>query len=153
MSIKRLTLLLTLGFLVTVSFSILAAFSAANLVPPSRAFGSGPTPITANSLKPPECTMSLAAIRYVTPGVAFVSDGNSNDLIIGTAGADTISAGKGHDCILGGGGNDTINGDQGNDVIFGGPGDDDLDGFNGTDTCYGGGQAGDTFNRCETIYP
>lgn len=82
--------------------------------------------ITANTLKPASC----AAITLTTL-VIGVTGTAGNDLLLGTANADTMNGAAGNDCILGGGGNDTINGGAGTDVCIGGPGTD-------------------TFSNCET---
>jgi Ca2+-binding RTX toxin-like protein len=139
------------SLLVLMAAGLLSAFSASNTVTPSR-MGGAVFPIDANALKPPEC----AALNLTTLVILARGDSptNGNDLIIGTSGDDNINGGAGDDCILGGDGNDTLNGGAGRDVLLGGPGDDALDGGGGNpDACYGGGQAGDTFNRCEIVYP
>jgi Ca2+-binding RTX toxin-like protein len=71
------------------------------------------------------------------------SGGESNEVLVGTAGDDLIYAG---------GGDDTVYGEDGNDTIFGGYGIDRLYGGNGSDTLYGGdnpdlmdGGSGDDF--------
>lgn len=51
---------------------------------------------------------------------ANITTGNSNDVIIGTAGADTIRANSGDDVITGGGGADSIDGGPGTDVFIAG---------------------------------
>lgn len=90
-----------------------------------------------------------------TPGSAFEQNGGvnldgtpnsgaeSNEIIVGSRGADLIYAQ---------GGDDTVYGDAGNDKIFGGFGIDRLYGGDGSDTIYGGdnpdlmdGGAGDDF--------
>ena len=90
--------------------------------------------VTANDLKPPECShLDLVNIIY---------DGNGsqeNDLVLGTDGDDTLNGKKGDDCIVGGAGDDTLQGRQGNDVLIGGP---------GTDSCQGN-QGNNTFIECE----
>jgi Ca2+-binding RTX toxin-like protein len=109
--------------------------------------------VTAQDIAPGECDgMSLAVIRFVTPGIPYTSTGNTNELIIGTPFDDDIRAGNGRDCILGGGGDDTIRGNQRDDVLLGGPDDDTLIGGNGNDVCYGG-PGTDTFSLCETTIP
>ncbi len=137
--------------LVLMAAGLFSAFSASNTVSPSR-MGGAVFPINANALKPPEC----AALNLTTLVIIARGDNptNGNDLIIGTLGDNNINGGPGQDCVLGGGGNDTLLGGAGRDILLGGPGNDFLDGGgNNGDTCYGGGQAGDTFNRCETIIP
>lgn len=58
---------------------------------------------------------------------------DSNDVYIGTDGAETIDGRKGNDTISGAGGDDTISGGDGNDVINGGNGSDLIDGGAGDD--------------------
>ena len=107
----------------------LSAFSAANIVPPTR-IGQQIQAVTANALKPAECSpLNLTAIVICTGGICNGS--NANELMLGTAGPDDIRGKNGDDCIVGGGGDDDITGDNGNDVCIGGPGND-------------------TFRKCET---
>jgi hypothetical protein len=100
---------------------LISAFAATNAVPATRA-GRNLTPITVDQKKPqPECN----AITLATLVVGGANGGNANDLVVGTAAAETNLRGlNGDDCILGGGGNDTLRGDGGNDVCIGGPGTD-----------------------------
>ncbi len=149
---RRTILVLSGAVLLAVIFSAGVVMSAANSVSPSG-LEDVSSAVNPNQLKPAECNaINVTAVRVVTPGVPFNSTGNSNDLIIGTSGADTISAGNGSDCVVGGGGDDTIDGDQRNDILLGGPGNDSIDGGQGTDVCYSGGGT-DTFTNCETTLP
>lgn len=61
-----------------------------------------------------------------------------NDVILGTAAADTIDALAGNDTVCGGGGADTLKGNTGNDTLLGEAGADKLLGAAGTDTLNGG---------------
>jgi Ca2+-binding RTX toxin-like protein len=63
---------------------------------------------------------------------------SGDDVILGTAEADTINALGGNDVICGFGGNDTINAGGGNDWVDGGAGNDDILGSAGDDTLFGG---------------
>lgn len=92
------------------------AVTAANVVTPSS-LGDSNQSVTANELKPPEC--SVIDLTGVGGG-----GGGGNRLIIGTPGNDSLSGGAGDDCILGGGGNDALRGNAGYDVCVGGPGTD-----------------------------
>jgi Ca2+-binding RTX toxin-like protein len=60
---------------------------------------------------------------------AFLSGGDGDDTLTGSAADDTLD---------GGDGNDTLNGRGGNDTLIGGPGNDILNGGQGTDTMSGG---------------
>ncbi len=101
-----------------------SAQPAGNVIPGSRATRLV-TATTANTLKPVTCAaLTLTAVVGITGTGA-------NELLLGTAAANTMSAAGGNDCVLGGGGNDTINGGAGTDVCIGGPGTD-------------------TFTNCET---
>ena len=62
----------------------------------------------------------------------FVS--TANDMIVGTANADTISTGDGDDTIFDLEGVDTISAGNGNDTIIAGVGNDTFDGGSGLDT-------------------
>ncbi|WP_374471608.1 calcium-binding protein [Phenylobacterium sp.] len=88
-----------------------------------------------------------------TPGVNWVGTA-SNDLKVGSEGADTLSGlgstdvlngGKGADVIYGGPDNDTLLGGQGDDRIFGDGGRDILNGNLGNDTLTGGADEVDFF--------
>ena len=140
---------LTLPALVVLAAGTLAAFAASNTVPSTHADDRS-IAITANTLKPALCA-SLNLTAIVVGSGRFDGD-SSNELILGSAGADTIRGRQGTDCILGGGGDDDIQGNQEEDVLLAGTGDDQLDGGNGppgeTDTCDGGAGT-DTFTECE----
>ena len=64
----------------------------------------------------------------------LIVTGAGNDLINGTAGADSVKAGAGADNINGLAGNDTLLGGAGADTINGGTGADSMVGGNGNDT-------------------
>jgi hypothetical protein len=100
---------------------LISALAATNSVPGSRAERDLST-ITVDQKKPkPDCN-GITVTVLVTGG----GNGNaSDDLLIGTAAANTNLRGMGgNDCILGGGGNDMLRGDGGTDVCIGGPGTD-----------------------------
>jgi len=105
--------------IVAISFSTATTgFSASNTVPGTRVTRFVTT-ITADKLKPSNCSgITLTTV------VAGVTGTSGNDLLLGSAAANTISGGAGNDCILGGGGNDTIACGAGTDVAIGGPGTD-----------------------------
>jgi Ca2+-binding RTX toxin-like protein len=121
MIIRTLYGLALLGLIILVLVSSINAIAAANTVPPTN-LGDWRTGITANTLKPPECT--ALNLTNIVVGSGLIKGTDGNDLIIGSAGNDNIDGGKGDDCILGGGGDDAINGNQGYNVCFGGPGND-----------------------------
>lgn len=66
---------------------------------------------------------------------------DQNDLLTGSALADSILGGDGNDTCRGGGGGDFIHGEEGHDTLLGGDGNDTLDGGSGRDILDGG--AGD----------
>jgi Ca2+-binding RTX toxin-like protein len=74
-------------------------------------------------------TVSLALGQVPTEG---------NDVILGTANADTINALGGNDVVCAGGGNDNVDGGAGNDTLDGGAGRDNLIGGANDDTVIGG---------------
>jgi Ca2+-binding RTX toxin-like protein len=124
MTTQRLPQLVLL--LVGVVAAVVAlALTAANTVPSSNV-GRSQQGITAQDLAPVQCAgMGLTTV---------VTNGNGtagNDLVLGTAAADTL------------------NGNQGNDCLVGGDGIDNLRGGAGTDVCIGGAGV-DLFNQCET---
>ena len=99
-----------------------SAFTASNTVPATFA-GRQQFTIDANALKPAACAaLNLTAIVVGSTGTA------ANELVLGTAVADTMNAKGGDDCVLGGGGNDSITGGTGIDVCIGGPGTDTFSG-------------------------
>jgi serralysin len=78
-----------------------------------------------------QCTFTLASIENATGSV-------NNDIIRGTAGANTLNGNTGNDQIFAGDGADTLLGADGDDTLQGEDGADSLDGGNGADTLRGG---------------
>ena len=136
----RLFWILCLGVILASAFSAIAAL---NNVPASHA-DIDTIPITANDLKPPQCSgINLVNIR--------TGNGtNANDLILGSAGNDNMNAQGGDDIILAGAGNDILIGNRGDDVLYGQSGDDDLSGGRQTDICDGGTGTDTSDGTCET---
>jgi hypothetical protein len=100
---------------------LVSALAATNSVPTSKA-GNDVTAITVDQKKPKPTCDGITVTVLVTGGG---SGGNGDDLVVGTAAANTNLRGmNGNDCIHGGGGNDTLRGDGGTDVCIGGPGTD-----------------------------
>ena len=119
----RLAFILFVGLLV---FSVVFAFAANNVVPPTR-LSDQSSIVTANQLKPPACSAIQLTAVLVCPTAGGPCTGtNASELVIGSTVDDEIDAGKGDDCILGGKGSDTIKGEQHLDVCVGGP---DTDSF------------------------
>ena len=100
---------------------LVSAFAATNAVPASRA-ERDVSAITVDQKKPkPDCN-GITVTTIVTGGA---NGGNANELVLGTAAANTNLRGmNGDDCIHGGAGNDMLRGDGGTDVCIGGPGTD-----------------------------
>lgn len=119
------TLLISLAFMILLS--AIYGLTASNTVPESG-LGSETQDVTAEQMKPAECsTLSLEYIATSSTGSTL------NDLVIGTSSSDSLSGLTGNDCLVGGDGDDT------------------LDGGDGTDICIGGGGT-DTFLNCETEF-
>ena len=78
----------------------------------------------------------LATIERLTllSGNIDAIGNNLNNVIIGSAGANTINGGLGNDTLSGGAGADKLYGDAGNDALDGGAGFDELRGGLGNDT-------------------
>lgn len=114
------------------------ALSAANSVP-GTALGQHQQLTVTRDFAPPECEANMTNNQLNSLVLRFHPDNytTSNELILGTAGADTVNAAGGADCIVGGDGDDTINGQAGRDVVLGGPGNDNLRGGGGNDFVYG----------------
>lgn len=134
-----MVLMLTIALL-----SVVGAMAASNTIPLTRLDQDIKT-ITANDLKPSECS-SLNLTNIVVGG----SGTNANDLILGTASGDNLRGGDGDDCILGGGGDDRLDGQKGNDILLGQDGNDSLQGSQDTDICDGGAGTDSGHPSCET---
>jgi hypothetical protein len=112
--------LVTLAMLVV--FSAASAFAAVNTVPVTRV-GQQIQAVTANALKPAEC--SGINLTQVVICIGGNCDGTTaSELILGTVNGERIRGRGGQDCILGGGGDDQWLGNAGTDVCIGGPGND-----------------------------
>ena len=84
---------------------LVSALAATNSVPMSRA-ERDVSAVTVDQKKPKPACNGITVTVLVTGGG---DGGNGDDLVIGTAAADTNLRGKnGDDCILGGGGNDML---------------------------------------------
>jgi Ca2+-binding RTX toxin-like protein len=130
MSKRRAIQTFVVGLALLIFVSIATAFAANLEVTPSN-LGQSNHGVSANQLKPPECSQNLT---HIVRGAGVINGTTANDLIIGSSGNDTIQADDGDDCILGGDGDDTIYGGNGTDVCFGGSGTD-------------------IFYECETEFP
>ncbi|MEK1894684.1 MAG: type I secretion C-terminal target domain-containing protein, partial [Rhizobium sp.] len=64
-------------------------------------------------------------------------NGNSRDIIAGSAASESMNGGNGNDLLFGNGGDDTLHGDSGDDLLVGGLGRDTLYGDQGNDTLVG----------------
>jgi hypothetical protein len=132
--------LIFLVLAVLVVVSVVSAFAANIVVPPTRLTDQSNL-ISISELAPAECSTissSLTALVVCTGGSC--SGSNANELIIGTTGYDEIDAKNGTDCVVGGDGDDNLNA-GGNDTLNGGPKKD-------TDICYGG-SGNNIFNECD----
>ena len=119
--------ILRLVFVVLVLLIVVSAafaFAANNIVPVTRLTDQR-SAITANTLKPAECSaITLTTIVYCPAGGGACTGTNASELIIGSPNVDVIQGKGGADCIVGGGGNDNITGNKASDVCIGGPGTD-----------------------------
>ena len=98
---------------------LISALAATNTIPGSFA-EQDLSAISVDAKKPkPECNGITLTVL-----VTGVTGSNANELIVGTAAAESFRGGNGDDCIVGGGGNDTLRADGGTDVCIGGPGTD-----------------------------
>jgi Ca2+-binding RTX toxin-like protein len=69
--------------------------------------------------------------------VETVFGGSGNDVITGSASANSLKGNGGNDAIRGSGGNDILDGGTGNDDLYGGSGSDRLNGGDGIDGLFG----------------
>ena len=107
--------LAVVGLALTIVASVLVAQAAPNTVSPSLVYdGVVQNPITANDLKPAECA-ALNLTNIVSGSGTFTGTG-ANDLVLGSASADTIDGLSGDDCILGGDQDDELSGGGGGGV-------------------------------------
>jgi len=127
--------------------NVASAFAAANSVPATR-LDDDTFPISANDLKPAECSSLNLTNIVVIAGNG--SGTNANDLILGSSGSDSLRGSDGDDCIVGGGGDDSLDGQKGNDILLGQDGNDRLRGSQQTDICDGGAGTDSGHNSCET---
>lgn len=126
MTSSGLRRLLRIALVTLVLANLVAAVTAANSVATTRA-GQHSEGIGPNQLKPPEC--DGLTLHQTVSGSGTVTGTLLNDLVLGSAAADTIDGLTGDDCILGGDGDDIIRGGLlGNDVCIGGPGNDTFTG-------------------------
>ena len=79
----------------------------------------------------------LTAIGNLTLQIT-VDGGTGDDIILGSASAETLGGGIGDDTIHGAGGDDQIDGGAGNDQLFGERGNDQITGGAGMDNLSGG---------------
>ncbi len=114
--------LFSFGLLFLILFSIITAY-AANLTVEKSNVGYVAGGVTANQLKPAECTQLLDEILS---GSGTINGTGTSELILGGVGIDTINGGGGNDCIVAGGGDDVIDGGDDTDVCLGGAGTDSF---------------------------
>ena len=80
-------------------------------------------------------------------GIENVAAGGGDDVVMGSAGANTLNGGNGNDNLTGGGGGDVLVGGGGNDTLTAGDGDDAVNAGTGDDVIVGGDGAGnDRYN-------
>jgi hypothetical protein len=89
--------LAALGFLALLVAHAYSAYTASNTVPASTV-GQSSSTVTADNLKPPECTMTVTSI---TSGTGTFSATAQFQLVIGSSSPDTVTLQK-NDCFVGG---------------------------------------------------
>lgn len=131
---RKLNRLVLFILLLLIFGSVMFGLSASNVILETPAMEDQTQNVTANDLKPPECShLNLTNIVTGRNGT------KGNDLMLGTAGNDDLDGKQGDDCIVGGGGDDTLQGKRGDDVLIGGA---------GTDVCTDN-QGNNTYIDCE----
>jgi len=123
---RKLKRVVLLFLLVIILGSVVFGLTASNLILATPAMEDYTQGVTANDLKPPECS-HLDLVNIVTGR----NGTRENDLMLGTPGDDDLDGKQGDDCIVGGAGNDNLRGKQGDDVLIGGPGTDVCEGNQG----------------------
>lgn len=86
-------------------------------------------------------TVEQGQLLLMTVDTPFLTGGNGDDALFGSAASETFRGGNGNDSANAGSGNDTLYGGNGDDVLIGGAGNDRLYGERGDDRLFGG--AGD----------
>jgi Ca2+-binding RTX toxin-like protein len=125
-AIKRFQRFTMVMLTMLILVSAVSAVTAGNIIPSSR-LDEYMSTITANTLKPVECSaITLTDILYCPIGGGNCDGTDASELVIGSSADDDIQSGKGADCVLGGAGNDSLRGEQNTDVCMGGPGTDGL---------------------------
>ncbi len=105
-----------------VAFSLVAAFTAANAVPKTKAGRSLTSRAPrVNELTPAACA-ALNLAEWIAGSGSVTAPSNANALVLGSAGIDTLKGKNGTDCLVGGAGADTLNGGPGTDICIGGAG-------------------------------
>jgi Ca2+-binding RTX toxin-like protein len=107
---------------------------------PNGIFVRTPTPGSGASNTPSHDSFTYTLTGGNTVTVSITLTGlDTDDLLLGTAGADIMMAGNGTDELIGGLGEDQLYGEGGNDSLTGGAENDLIDGGAGIDTAYFGG--------------
>ena len=120
------------GTLAAVALLAVVAQTAAVGIPKTRA-GRSTLTTGPDALKPIECSGTTLTALVIGSGTFGSRTATANELLLGSAAADTIQGGRGSDCLVGGGGNDRLRGGTGTDVCVGGLG---TDTFTGCETTY-----------------
>jgi RTX calcium-binding nonapeptide repeat (4 copies) len=152
MGTQKIRNVILIVLLSLVMVSVVTALAATNIVPMTH-LTDQTRAITAQEMAPPECDSIRSSLEdfFVCESGNCNSNGNKNELILGTSGNDTIDGGNGDDCIVGGGGDDSLYGNNGSDVLIGGPGSDYLSGDGrqkDTDVCIDDPST-TTYSECE----
>ena len=123
---KNIRRLFFVMLIILALMSIVSAF-AANITVPTTHLTNQASPVSANTLKPAQCSgITVTTILYCPAGGGICNGTNADELIIGSPNVDAIQGKSGSDCIVGGDGDDDITGSQAKDVCIGGPGNDTL---------------------------
>lgn len=110
---RKLKRVVLLFLLVIILGSLMFGLSASNVILATPAMEDYTQGVTANDLKPPECS-HLDLVNIVTGR----NGTQENDLMLGTAGNDVLDGKQGDDVLIGGPGIDECVGNQGNNVYI-----------------------------------
>ncbi|MCI4662830.1 MAG: Ig-like domain-containing protein [Neomegalonema sp.] len=127
------------------AFAGITGSAALNFSTAEEAVTPEPTAIvTPTTVTTTTSTADLPEVPSIDTSAAIsglVGSDNSDDIIIGTDGAEKLDGKSGNDSLFAGAGDDVMRGRDGDDLLVGGAGNDQIEGDDGADMLFG--EAGD----------